>query len=168
LPEIPRVSIWENNRNEGYLRNRMKLITKDTDYAIAALCALAKGRDEMTSAVQLARELRISHPFLRKILRRLAGKVIVRSRNGLGGGFMLAKKSRDLSVREIVEIFQGPIRLNECVVRRVLCERADRCVLRRKLKALESRLVSDLMRITIASLVAEQTALVRTGERKHG
>lgn len=146
----------------------MKLITKNTDYAIAALAVLAKRDGQMMSAVELAREIRISHSFLRKILRILAGKVIVRSRNGPGGGFMLAKKARDLSVRDIVEIFQGPIRLNDCVVGNGLCESADRCVLRSKLRTLESRLVSDLMRITIASLVAEQTALAHTGEPKHG
>jgi Rrf2 family transcriptional regulator, cysteine metabolism repressor len=146
----------------------MKLITKDTDYAIAALRALAIRDGQMTSAAELARDLGISHSFLRKILRILAGRAIVKSRNGSGGGFVLAKKAGDLSVRDIVEIFQGPIRFNDCLVGSDLCDRADRCVLRSKLKRMESRLVSDLMRITIGSLVEEQTGLVQTGKTKHG
>ena len=133
----------------------MKLITKDTDYALAALRVLAIHKGQTMSAIQLARELRISHAFLRKILRILAGKAIVTSRNGSGGGFTLAKRPGDLSVRYIAEIFQGPIHLNDCAVGNATCERARHCVLRGKLKALETRLASDLMRITVASLVGK-------------
>ncbi|MBI2441408.1 MAG: Rrf2 family transcriptional regulator, partial [Lentisphaerae bacterium] len=39
----------------------MKLITKNTDYAITALCELAREPDQTTAVSKLARELKISH-----------------------------------------------------------------------------------------------------------
>ena len=136
----------------------MKLITKDTDHAITTLILLTRGEGRLRSASELARELGISHSFLRKILRILAGKEIVRSRNGEGGGFALLRNPRNISVLDIVEIFQGPVRFNDCMIGNRPCERADHCVLRGKLKSMESRLLSDLTGITIASLVEEQAA----------
>jgi len=136
----------------------MKLITKDSDNAIVALLALARGKGRAISAAELSRELRISYPFLRRILQVLAGQGIVSSKRGMGGGFVLAREPQSLCVSDIVEIFQGPIRIHGCHVGDDLCERSGHCVLRRKLLTMESRLVSDLMNITLASLAEEETS----------
>ncbi len=134
----------------------MKLITKDTDNAIVALLALAQAREQTISAAELSGRSGIPYPFTRRILQKLAAHGIVDSRRGMGGGFTLARNPRSVSVRDIVEIFQGPVALQGCGVGDNLCERAERCVLRRKLLTMESRLISDLMNITLASLADEE------------
>ncbi len=109
------------------------------------------------SAAEMSGQLGLPHPFMRRILQKLAGHGLVTSRRGMGGGFTLAGAPGSVSVRDIVEIFQGPIALQGCSVGDDLCERAERCVLRRKLLTMESRLISDLMNITLASLAEEET-----------
>lgn len=131
----------------------MKLITKDTDYAIAALVQLAKRNGATVPVSELAGELRISHAFLRKILYILGRNNIVNSCRGIGGGFSLAREPADIAVGDIVEILQGPVRLNDCVMGNDICERKESCVLRIKLEAMETRLVSELMALTIAALI---------------
>ena len=130
----------------------MRLITRESDYGITALVWLAKRKGLTTSAAELARELRIPGSFLRRILQRLGRQGLIRSRRGIGGGFELTKDPEDMLVGDIVIALQGPVRLSDCDVRAAICARHGCCILRRKLKAIEERLVSELMGISIASL----------------
>ena len=135
----------------------MKLITKDTDNAIVAMLALEKAKGKALFAVALSGQLHIPHPFLRRILQKLATHGMITSKRGTGGGFTLAREPGSVSVRDMVDVFQGPLRIHACRVGGKLCERTRTCVLRRKLQALESQLVSGLMNITLASLAEEET-----------
>ena len=49
----------------------MKLLTRDTDYAVRALLAMA-GKKSIVSVADLVAALKIPGPFLRRILQRLA------------------------------------------------------------------------------------------------
>lgn len=130
----------------------MKLITKETDYAIVALLALARRPGESVPAAELSGQLGIPYPFLRRILQRLAAREIIESRRGKGGGVALTLRPETITVRDIVEVLQGRAAIQGCTIGDDPCERAERCVLRRKLRGMESRLVSDLMSISLASL----------------
>ena len=66
----------------------MKLITRDTDYALRALCFIAKHKKEIISVDRLAEESKIPRPFLRKILQKLNRAGILKSYKGQGGGFI--------------------------------------------------------------------------------
>ena len=41
----------------------MKLVTRNTDYSVRALCFMAEYREKIISVSELARELRIPSPF---------------------------------------------------------------------------------------------------------
>ena len=62
----------------------MKLITRDTDYAIRALCFIAKEQDTI-SVAQLVNRMRMPRSFLRKLLQVLSSKGILVSIKGKGG-----------------------------------------------------------------------------------
>ena len=131
----------------------MRVINKESDYAITALVSLAKKPGTVASAVELARELRIPGAFLRRILQRLGRKGIINSKKGIGGGFELAMKPDRILVGDVVAALQGQVRLSDCGMRKTICERHNSCTLRGKLKTIEKRLISELMAISIASLV---------------
>jgi Rrf2 family protein len=130
----------------------MRMITRESDYGIAALVSLAGRRGAKASAAELAKELRIPGAFLRRILQRLGRSGIIRSTKGVGGGFELAMKPENILVSDIVTALQGPISISDCDLRAGICAMRGRCMLRRKLKAMEKRLSSELMSISIASL----------------
>lgn len=136
----------------------MKLIAKDTDCAIAAVTHLAERPRRTCSATDMSRSLEMSYPFLRKIMQALSRNGIVRSRKGPGGGFMLAKDPGSITVGSIIEIFQGGIRINDCMVRNCICPRRAKCMLREKLFEIQDKLVGELMDVTIVSLLAEPDA----------
>ena len=133
----------------------MKLITRDTDYAIRALCYIAKHKNKITPVTDLVRTLKIPRPFLRKILQRLNKKGILTSYKGMGGGFVLAMPAAGILVTDLMKIFQGPIKLNEHIFKKGICPHIRTCALKKRLNAIEKSVVSRLEAITIASLIKD-------------
>lgn len=131
----------------------MKLINRETDYAVRALCyAAGKEGKGLISAAELVGALGIPRPFLRKILQTLNQAGILKSYKGIGGGFALERTPRDIRLTALIEIFQGPVEFNDCLFKKKICPNRSSCSLRAKVKAIEKSVISKLKGVTIASL----------------
>ncbi|NQT95587.1 MAG: Rrf2 family transcriptional regulator [Candidatus Omnitrophica bacterium] len=131
----------------------MKLITRDTDYAVRAISFIAESKKDLVSADELVKKTRIPRPFLRKILQVLNKKKILKSHKGKGGGFSLAVSPRRIYLFELIKIFQGPFNLNKCTFKKQICPDMKTCPLRKKVTQIEKHVLSELKGITIASLL---------------
>lgn len=131
----------------------MKLITRDTDYAVRALCFIAKRKKDIVSVAELIKKLKMPRPFLRKILQTLNAKGLLESFKGQGGGFKLARSPKKILLVDLIEIFQGSFRLNECFFKKAMCPHRKDCSLKERIDAIERNVVSELKSITIASLL---------------
>jgi len=131
----------------------MKLITRDTDYALRALCFIAKLKEKIVTVSELVAKLKIPRPFLRKILQVLNRNRILKSYKGQGGGFLLAVPTNKIFLVDLIEVFQGPPRLNECFFRKMACPRKKTCALRKKIDNIERYVIKELESITLASLL---------------
>ena len=131
----------------------MKLITRDTDYAIRALIFIAQSKKNIVSVADLVGALAIPRPFLRKILQILNRNGLLKSYKGKGGGFKLAKPATNITLIEIMEIFQGPFELNQHLLKRKTCPRVDTCELKKKIDSLEKKMHKELSEINIAILI---------------
>lgn len=129
----------------------MKLITRNTDYALRALCYISKRRD-LISVDELVKELGVPRPFMRKILQRLNKERILESYKGRGGGFKLKVPPAKIFIIRIMRIFQGQVGLNGCFLKKDICPDKGRCVLRKKIHAIEDDLFERLKQINVASL----------------
>jgi Rrf2 family iron-sulfur cluster assembly transcriptional regulator len=131
----------------------MKLLRKDTDYALAALVYLVRyGQKQRISAAELADALSLPHGFLRKILKTLSGEGIVSSAMGKGGGFVMACDPDKLSVMVVLKVVQGPIHGTECAVDKDVCPHTRACRVRRAMSSVEKALEAELRGITISDL----------------
>jgi Rrf2 family transcriptional regulator, cysteine metabolism repressor len=130
----------------------MNLLTRKTDYAVKALLTIAKAEKPM-SANELTEKLAMPKAFLRGILQRLASAGLLASSKGSSGGFSLAKPARDITLSSAIKTFQGKISFNECMFRKKLCPDRSSCPLRKELLAVESDLIKRFDKITIASLL---------------
>jgi len=131
----------------------MKLITRDTDYALRAICYIAQAKDRVITASELVVKLKIPRPFLRKILQVLNKEGILRSYKGKNGGFILAVSTRKLLLTDLINIFQGPLKLNECLFKKMICPNKGKCALRKVVTSIEKDMVGRLREITIHSLL---------------
>lgn len=131
----------------------MKLITRDTDYAIRAIAYIACAKGKITPAGELTRALKIPRPFLRKILQKLNCSRLLKSYKGQGGGFILAGPAKKISLMQLINIFQGPFRLNECFLKKEACPNTAKCGLKRRIDNIERHLVKELGAINIGCLL---------------
>lgn len=134
----------------------MRLITKNTDYAIRALLSLAKNKDKLISSSLIARQERIPLAFLRGILQRLIKRGIIVSKEGVSGGVRLAKKPSHIRVSDLIRMFQGDIELTQCLFRKRICSNRPECILRKNIKVIEVKLIREFDKISIASLLKQE------------
>ena len=134
----------------------MKLITRNTDYAVRALCCIAEQEKNIVSTDQMVQNLQMPRSFLRKILQILNKKGLLNSYKGKGGGFTLALPPEKISLIDVMEIFQGPIRLNECKFKKSDCPNTNGCLLKKKIDEIEKEVMAKLKAITIVSLIKKE------------
>lgn len=129
----------------------MKLITKNSDYAIRALCAMIQGKRFIATS-SIARKEKIPLPYLHRIIDRLIKEDIVESKEGKNGGVRLKKNPSKINLAYIIRLFQGEIQISQCMFRKNSCPNIDVCVLRKRIKKIEKLLINELSKITIESL----------------
>lgn len=78
------------------------LLTKASEYALLSLIMISQ-KNTPQDVDTLSNQLGISKSFLAKILQSLAKENILTSFKGAHGGFMLAKKPEELSLKKIIE-----------------------------------------------------------------
>ena len=81
------------------------------DYASRALLSLALHTDGPgpTSVRDIADRTGLPQPYLEQILLALKGAGLVRSKRGVGGGYVLARPASEITLGEIVSAVDGPI-----------------------------------------------------------
>lgn len=80
------------------------------DYASRALLSLALHQGNgPTSVRDIAERTGLPQPYLEQILLALKGAGLVRSKRGVGGGYLLAREVDDIRLSEIVSAVDGPI-----------------------------------------------------------
>jgi Rrf2 family iron-sulfur cluster assembly transcriptional regulator len=85
------------------------------DYACRALLSLALHADESgpTSVRDIAERTALPQPYLEQILLALKGAGLVRSKRGVGGGYVLARPPAEIRLSDIVSAVDGPIALGD-------------------------------------------------------
>ena len=84
------------------------------DYASRALLSLALHEcDGPTSVRDIAERTGLPQPYLEQILLALKGAGLVRSKRGVGGGYVLARPPAEITLAEIVSAVDGPIQAGD-------------------------------------------------------
>lgn len=87
----------------------MKVSTRG-DYACRALLSLAlHGGESPTSVRDIAERTSLPQPYLEQILLALKGAGLVRSKRGVGGGYVLSRPPAEITLAQIVSAVDGPI-----------------------------------------------------------
>ena len=84
------------------------------DYASRALLSLVlNDNGRPTSVRDIAERTGLPQPYLEQILLALKGAGLVRSKRGVGGGYVMARDPSDITIGMIVRAVDGPIALGD-------------------------------------------------------
>ena len=103
-------------------------ISRRTDYGIRLILDLAGLPDgKRASTQEIAERQSIPAPFLAKIISQLSLSGLVTTYRGAGGGVKLARPASEISLLEVIEALEGPIRLNRCLMGASYCPQEGKC-----------------------------------------
>ncbi len=106
----------------------MKITTK-SKYAVRAIYSLMAlgGEHQPVSMDRILEQEDISKKYLERIFTIMKeGNVIVGTR-GVGGGYMLARSADQITLREIINIADGPLAASDCSIVSDMCSNFDSC-----------------------------------------
>lgn len=131
-------------------------ITQEADYALRIVALLAS-HETVTDANTIADEAGITQRFALKILRKLSLGEIVCSQKGAGGGYKLARKPEDITLKDVIELIDGEIAISKCLSEEHICSKQginkSACKIHLIFDAINHDLVERLGKITIASVI---------------
>lgn len=138
----------------------MLRINRQTDYATRIILYLAKEPEgSRISSKQIQKEMLIPKALSPRIVAALAHANLVRTYPGRDGGIELALKPEDISLWDIVDLFEGPIYLSECLVEGQECPFEDACPVRLQWTPLYNVIRRELEKINFADLAEEAKRL---------
>jgi len=85
-------------------------ISKKTDYGMELMVQLAKnyGRGYI-SLKEVAKERKLPLKFLEQIAGELREAELIKAKEGKGGGYVLVRSPKKISVAEVTEVLEGPV-----------------------------------------------------------
>src|SRR4030095_2145867 len=137
---------------------------RKTEYALLAIEHMVrkeKQSGQITSAREVSLAYRIPYPILAKVLQKLAVKGLIKAVHGTKCGYILAKKASDISVAYVVEIFEGPFAVAECLRdEKITCPQWDGCLIKSPFTELNHKIYNLLAETTVADLASKNLAEV--------
>ncbi|HWT12215.1 MAG TPA: Rrf2 family transcriptional regulator [Allosphingosinicella sp.] len=129
-------------------------LTSLADYAVVMMAAAARyPAGARLSATLLAEETGVPLPTAQKLTGRLASAGLVRTARGTGGGFRLARLAGEISLADIVEAVEGPIRMTTCVdAERHECALEGACQVRPHMGVVNHAVRDALQGVSLSSL----------------
>ncbi|MGH2794923.1 MAG: RrF2 family transcriptional regulator [Actinomycetota bacterium] len=129
------------------------------DYAVRSILALASSGKRL-KAREIAEEMSLPLKFLPQVLGHLIRAGLVNSVAGPGGGYELTKPTEAISLLEVIEAAEGPVRSRKCVLRGGPCDVHGICAVHDAWFEAQAALAAKLARTSFEDLR-------RTAKRRH-
>lgn len=140
----------------------MRISTRSR-YGLRAMIDIARKPNEPTTCEEIADCESVSKKYLDGILGRLRRAGLVRSVKGQGGGYMLARSAREISVRDILRPLEPIPDVVPCVGDPSRCERSRGCPAREVW-----RTASYSLDLTLGAIKLADLAVWKPGRRLAG
>ncbi|MDJ0522516.1 MAG: Rrf2 family transcriptional regulator [Planctomycetota bacterium] len=130
---------------------------KSTMIGLYAALELAKDPDGILPTKQIAEHFHVSVHHLSKVLQQMVRAGLVRTTRGAAGGHSLGREPGDITLFDIVEVFEGPRTEHHMCM--LLDSNADHeagphCALHPVMVELDDQVSARLKSMTLASLLA--------------
>jgi len=136
----------------------MLRINRQTDYAVRVVLALANREpDVRLSSGFIQAEMLIPQSFIPRIVAQLANSGLVKTFTGRDGGLELARPAAEITLKDVVEAFEGPMLLSECMHAKGEddCPFQNNCHVRTKWGRIQLAMLREMAAINFADLAQE-------------
>jgi FeS assembly SUF system regulator len=140
---------------------------KLTDYGLLLMGEIARTRQELHTARDLAAKCNLPLPTVSKVLKTLLQSRLLVSHRGTRGGYSLVREPRSIAITEIISALEGPLALTECSSDvSGLCDLEPSCPMKDNQRiinqvihgALAKVMLSDLIRPMLVTAVRDRSS----------
>lgn len=131
----------------------MLKLSKKADYALILMTHLAGSNGVYISIREISEQDNVPYKFLSLIATELKKAHLVQSKEGVSGGYRLAKDPEDISLKDIITAIEGPLAPVACL-RGESCDCAKACRHKSAMKNVTNVVDQALANQTIADLIA--------------
>ena len=136
----------------------MLRINRQTDYADRVVLALAKHEEgTRLSTAEIQREMLVPAGLMPRIVADLAKTGMINTYTGRDGGLSLSRPAEQITLRDVVEAFEGPVLLSRClqVTGDGDCPFIMTCPVRSKWGRVQAAMLREMASINFADLAQE-------------
>lgn len=134
----------------------MLSMSRKSEYGLLFLSELAKGDGKIyVSVKEVARKNKIPYEYLAKIASGLKEMGIVKSKEGVGGGYKLLMSPNDIPLGSVVEYLDGPVTPVSCM-REEGCFCEESCSHKHVMEKVSSVVKNTLDDYSLADLVKKE------------
>ena len=136
-------------------------ITLESDYALRIVTTLAEDRG-LLDAKAISDKTLVSQKFALKILRKLTIGGVVSSYKGAKGGYMLKRTPDEITLKQVIELIDGPIVIARCLEGTEECTlNPDKssCVFHHIFDSISIDVARKLSKITIRDILTKEYSL---------
>ena len=136
----------------------MLRINRQTDYAVRVILALAARQAEVrTPSSAIQEEMLIPQSFLPRIVAQLAHFGLILTFTGREGGLQLARPASEITLKDVVEAFEGPLCISDCLQAKGSdnCPFQGDCRVQTKWDRVQRAMLREMASINFADLSAE-------------
>ena len=146
----------------------LRLSTK-SQYGVRAMFEIANGYASGPVTIkEISEKQSVSVAYLEQILNTLRKAGIINSVKGPGGGYMLARDPKSISIGEILKELEGPVAITSCLDPSEGCVRVDSCVTHLLWKSLGDNIERFLDHMKLQDLLQGDQFVVLTGKGETG
>ena len=131
-------------------------LSNTSKYTIRILAYMVNHKDTpLISAKELSENLDIPYKFLTKIMTELVKVGFIESIRGREGGYKFLRKASEITVSDILTLFNDSIKDEACILGIDLCNEKEKCALHDKWIKSKVKLQKMFRESTIESIAGE-------------
>ena len=137
----------------------MKMSTKGR-YGIKAMLELALVYEIETMSVKsIAKKQNISELYLEQIFSMLRKAQLIKSVRGAKGGYSLTRNPKNITIKNIIDVVEGPISISDCIEKDANCDNLDKFATRVLWVKIRDAIDNIFSSVTLQDIIDEHNKL---------
>lgn len=146
--------LWYSEYKGTFVCNRfVNMISQTAEYALRAMVFLAM-RGSASIGQEIAQTTKVPPGYLSKIMQQLVKAKLVNSQRGIGGGFVLSRAAKDISILDVVNAVDPIQRIKTCPLG-ISSHGFNLCPLHKRLADATAHVESAFAETNLSELVEE-------------
>lgn len=135
-------------------------LTRRSDYAVRAMICVARlGEGERRKAAQISETMEIPRKYIAQILAPLVAAGLLDAVAGPRGGYTLGRPAPEIGLLEIIEVAEGAIHTDQCVLQGGPCDWEETCPLHVTWSRARTAFAEALGQAALSDIVATDRAI---------